>query len=304
MTKVELVRIQNLILQFLSAQRDFVREEKLRDVCKAAEFAVTGELHEYALHRLLLPLVRAGMVEYGLINYKRHWQLAKPQCFSRMFPDGRHWIGINLTGELKRKIALQFEIISPDEGNEQPCNVICWVTPESCNMAGFTCIQNPPVENLLQIFPACSPDVFANYEAVLLPASTQIYVPGDSKPWQQISENTAHVDGLYRAGGQVYSPRWYLRHNRSYRLDSYNPDSPFWARAMHWIDHGRPIATYDSRQQQLSFHLAPPIMIGRLLFFNELFSHFQINSIRYFEVNQKIFQELQRIFHHNIQEKK
>ena len=304
MTKVELVRIQNLILQFLGAQREFVREEKLRDVCKAAEFAVTGELHEYALHRLLLPLVRAGMVEYGLINYKRHWQLAKPQCFSRMFPDGRHWIGINLTGELKRKIALQFEIISPDERNEQPCNVICWVTPESCNMAGFPCIQNPPVENLVQIFPACSPDVFANYEAVLLPASTQIYVPGDSKPWQQISENTAHVDGLYRAGGQVYSPRWYLRHNRSYRLDSYNPDSSFWARAMHWIDHGRPIATYDSRQQQLSFHLAPPIMIGRLLFFNELFSHFQINSIRYFEVNQKIFQELQRIFHHNIQEKK
>ena len=304
MTKVELVRIQNLILQFLGAQREFVREEKLRDVCKAAEFAVTGELHEYALHRLLLPLVRAGMVEYGLINYKRHWQLAKPQCFSRMFPDGRHWIGINLTGELKRKIALQFEIISPDERNEQPYNVICWVTPESCNMAGFPSIQNPPVENLLQIFPACSPDVFANYEAVLLPASTQIYVPGDSKPWQQISENTAHVDGLYRAGGQVYSPRWYLRHNRSYRLDSYNPDSPFWARAMHWIDHGRPIATYDSRQQQLSFHLAPPIMIGRLLFFNEFFSHFQINSIRYFEVNQKIFQELQRIFHHNIQEKK
>ena len=54
MTKVELVRIQNLILQFLGTQREFVREEKLRDVCKAAEFAVTGEPHEYALHRLLL----------------------------------------------------------------------------------------------------------------------------------------------------------------------------------------------------------------------------------------------------------
>ena len=90
MTTAELIRIQNLILQFLSVQRDFVREEKLRDVCKAAEFSVVGKSQEYALHRLLLPLVRAGMVEYGIIDHKHHWQLAKPQLFSRRFPDGRH----------------------------------------------------------------------------------------------------------------------------------------------------------------------------------------------------------------------
>ena len=71
---------------------------------------------------------------------------------------------------------------------------------------------------------------------------------------------------------------------------------------MHWIDHKRPIATFDSLRQQLHFHLAPPIMIGRLLLLNELFSDFQVNSLSYSGINQEIVYEIQRIFHNNIQE--
>lgn len=302
MTTAELVRIQNLILQFLSVQRDFVREEKLRDVCKAAEFSVVGKSQEYALHRLLLPLVRAGMVEYGIIDHKHHWQLAKPQLFSRRFPDGRHWIGINLTEEQKRKIPFQFISSQQNGATEVHCNVVRWISPESCDMAGFPLVQNRPVENLLRIFPECSPDVFANYEAVVLPETAQIYSPGQSCPWRSVSEKAVREDGLYRQGNQVYSPRWYFRNHRTYRLDNNNPDSPFWARAMHWIDHKRPIATFDSLRQQLHFHLAPPIMIGRLLLLNELFSDFQVNSLSYSGINQKIVYEIQRIFHNNIQE--
>ncbi|MFA7229642.1 MAG: hypothetical protein WC071_00075 [Victivallaceae bacterium] len=292
----KIIKIQNLLLAWLGTQKSPVRHEKLRDICNACVFSVKRVNESYSLYLYFYPLVRSGLVECGLSSGKTVWQLSPAMVFYSDSDQERSWIGINLTENLKNQINVDEIIEDKIEPNfEQLSVIVRWKTSLDEQGEGLPIVHNPSTTKLLKSFPVCNPGIFSSEkEGCNLADYKQIYSPTGKDRWLSRGVATPQP-GLYRLSEKIYSSRVYFNERKHYELGKDVNDS-FWAKVMHCIDNNLPVAHYSRNNKTLKFDIEPPFIIGRVLFLNQMFSKFTINSKTYDGVEKTHMQELKRIF--------
>lgn len=289
----ESIKIQNMILSWLAAQRNPVSHEKIRDICSCCVLSVTGAKDMHCLYRYFYPMVRAGFIECGIENRTTTWQLAKPMVFYQDNNSERFWIGINLTETQKDMIAFDLQEDDNNSDFEQHYNVVRWTSPLEYTCTELPIISNAPVISLLKSFPSCKPEVFAKEEYYDISKFKQIYSPYGG--WECVSHDRELHPGFYRLSDTPYSIRVYWHQWKTYLLGDVVNDS-FWAKIQHCIDSNKSIAQYDEKNQTLHFYLEPPFILARILFLNQMFEKFRVNTQTYYNVTRSQLKELQRIF--------
>ena len=295
-----ILQIQNLILEWFSTVDKCVSHSKVRDICNACAFAVTKEVDSYCLQKYFYPLVRAGFIECGIQNNVRVWQTASPAVFYKDINRERKWIGINLTEEQQNNnIPGEIELFyNSDEKFEQHENVVRWTTGTDVGDFGLPVIANPPALSLLRSIPACTPNQFATPQFADIFQYSYFYSPRGQVRWVTIPPGTPRKKGLYRQSEKIYSNRLYF-HDDTYKINN-NLDAECWAKVQHCIDNGENIAEYNAKQQTIRFFIDPPILLSRILFLNQMFDRFYVNSREYFCIGKQEHAELNRIFHNRI----
>ncbi|WP_176012179.1 hypothetical protein [Victivallis sp. Marseille-Q1083] len=283
----ETLQIQNILLLWLAAQSEAVSHERLRDVCNATVLSVKKTRDNYSLYLYFYPLVRAGIVECGIVGRKTVWRLSPPMVFFEDSAGGRSWLGINLTESQKDRIPA--DLVEDDM--EQLATVVRWNTSQAEQGEELPIVSSPSTSVLLKCFPVCTPDIFAEEDYSNISVYTQIF---SSKGWRFLSSED-RPQGLYRLSEEVYSRQIYFRSGKTYRLGK-DIDDKFWSKIMHCIDHEIPVAHYSKKDKELDFLIDPPFMLGRVLFQNQLFHRFDVNSRQYGNVEEEHLQELKRIF--------
>lgn len=292
------LKIQNMILRWIATQASPVSHTKIRDICNSCSYSASRGEDSYTLYKYFYPLVRTGLVEICQSG-KISWQLAPPSVFYKDTAEHRSWIGVNLTEAHKNLINADIVEDKPMDNFEQLSAIIRWESEKIDSGSGLPIVMNPCCESLLRYLPKCSINTFAEESpGRSLKEYKQIY-SSLRNTWKTMDIMSTQTPGLYRQSEKPFARRVYFDSRTIYSIRD-NPDNDFWAKAMHCIDNSCKIATYYPQTKKLQFHIDPPFILGRVLLLNQMFSHFLINSRTYYDVSQKHYKELQRIFGNSI----
>ena len=223
-----------------------------------------------AYYREFLPVVRAGLVECVVRESNYRWTFSKSSVFYKDTADGRKWIGFNLDRNMLAKIPKDSILNREDPLFDY---VVTWKTPPSDKGEGLPIKCNPSPRALLSgVYPrSCSVDFFAKKsDSKSANSYRYIYNPCDWD-FRERKEDAGSVNGLYRLNEKKYSSRVYYEGGETYDLNR-DPDSEAWARIMHCIDKGISVMDYKEAEQELTFLQPIPILLGRILFINQMFS--------------------------------
>ena len=311
--------VQKLILDGFAVKGKPLNTNQVRDLCKTCAFAVNRKPDEKnRFHRYFHPLVRAGLIEClqneeeELLQSRKTicWTFSPPAVYYKDLPSGsnapdekrRRWIGFNLPQDMyNNQIPPEYTLLNEDEDPLYDY-IVKWETPLSYSGDGLPVKRNPSPVELLQRIPNCSPVFFGQKSFSTDVASfSLVYNPGE---WTFMLFGGEKCNGFYQRDDQSYSSRIYYRNGLIYDLNL-NPDSELWARLMHCVDNDYCIAEYNEKEKSLFFYQPIPFLLGRIFFFNQMFSNCssdnwnrtELSSDRkYYNVSSELVNELKRIF--------
>lgn len=301
--KIQRNLLDALIVKSQGRQVSGLKDKLVREICKS--FSRENSIRVYYNH--FLPLVRAGLIECAQTEEGRLqswdtlcWMFSKPAVFFKDTTEKRQWIGLNLTEEMIDKITQEYTLLNDeDDLYSYYSYIITWETPLTYKGDGLPVRYTPSPETLLKgVYPnPCSTDYFASEDKYPHPDNCLfIYNPAQWDDYKFAGSDKK--DGLYRQSSEPFSRRIYYRHGNTYSLKP-APDSESWARIMHCIDNNLSVVEYDQAQKTLTFRQPVPILLGRILFTNQMFSDMknpEIPGQEYRCVSLAIFKELLRIF--------
>ena len=295
-----LLQIQNLIIKWFYLQKSPVKDRRVQEICNAAYRELYPDSDtKGVIYKCFYPLVRAGYIECGLESDGIIWHLSKPMALYKDYENVRHWFGINLTCDQKNQIEADITE-DPFDNKELHSNVIYWETTEWIPPKGFPIVNNPSPQKVLRLIPKCSPEVFAKEANHNISRFKYFF-----KPYSGWIERKTHLspNGYYKMSEEVYSPRVYFRNGKTYNV---NKDfiSNEWVNTMSFIDSGLPLACYQKDGKTIDFFSNIPIVLSRVLFYNGMFSCFNVNSKRFYNVGTDILLELNRILRNSIRMEK
>lgn len=306
------LQVQKMILDGFAVKGKPLNSNQVRDLCKTCAFAVNKKPDEKSwVYRYFHPLVRAGLLEC-MHSGDIQWTFSSPAVYYKDMPSDpnnpdkiiRRWIGFNLPRDQDLyyyQIPSDYDLVN-DEDDLLYDYIVKWETPISYEGTGLPIKKNPSTGKLLQSIPCCSPVFFGEKSFLTDIASfSKVYNPGE---WEFESSNGDKRNGFYRKNEQAYSSRIYYRDGLIYELNL-NPDSEQWAKMMHCVDNGLTIAEYNTTDKTITFKQPLPFLLGRILFFNQMFSNCgsdnwsrtKLSSDRkYYNVFPELVKEFTRIF--------
>ena len=311
--------VQKMILDGFAAKGKPLNSNQVRDLCQTCAFAINKNSDERSwVYRYFHPLVRAGLLECmhkkgdNALQSKKtiQWTFSSPTVFYKDVASDpnnpgtivRRWIGFNLPQDMYYyQIPSEYTLLN-DEDDLLYDYIVKWETPLSYKGNGLPVKCNPSTCELLHRIPSCSPVYFGQKSFLTDIASfSQVYSP---RKWDFETSNGSKHNGFYRKNEQAYSSRIYYRNGLIYELNP-NPDSEQWAKMMHCADNGCYIAEYNAKEETITFNQPLPFLLGRILFFNQMFSNCgfdnwnrtELSSDRkYYEITPELVKELKRVF--------